>query len=180
MSQSTEKYREDAPFSLFSFSGCISRQTYWAVFIANIVYLFILAFTFGMLFSGLEKELFSLEMLLLIAFPFLILFGWIGLATSVKRYRDANFSTWLVLLNVISYLGTEVEIGSQIAISFPFINTISYLCTLTVIVLNGFSPSVYEGNKYCKSRNNLSTKAIRWIYIIFLSPILLFLISVVI
>jgi len=191
MSQSTEKYREDAPFSLFSFSGCVSRQTYWALFIVLVGSMSILGFGLGWQSAALENESFSKETVSLISimvFPLSILVsilaGWIGLATSVKRYRDANFSPWLVLLNIVAYLGSEIVIGSQITISlnefFPFINIISNLCGVMVLILNGFFPSVNEGNKYCKSRNNLSTKAIRWIYIIFLSPILLFFVAIVV
>lgn len=100
MSQSTEKYQGDAPFSLFSFSGCISRQTYWALFIIFVGSVFILTFALGWLSAGLENEEFNKETVSLISlmvFPLSILGGWIGLATSVKRYRDANFSPWLVL-----------------------------------------------------------------------------------
>lgn len=153
------------PFSLFSFSGCISRQTYWAVSIASIGVPLILGIVFAIILPKLMptldisslKESFNQELVLIIIISFTILYVWIPLATSIKRFRDANFSPWLVLLNIIPYLGS-----------------------LIVLVLNGFFPSVEQGNKYCKSKNNLSRKATRWIYIAFLSPILLLLIAIAI
>ncbi len=143
---------KDTSFSLFSFSGCISRKTYWAVSLGSIIILIVFAQLVITFSISSSKESSGHVMVATVMGLLVLIFGWIALATSIKRFRDANFSPWLALINIIPYLG--------------------YLITL---ILNGFFPTVEQDNKYCNSKNNLSTKAIRWIYIIVLVLYLLLL-----
>ncbi len=112
----------------------------------------------GLNFTNIFKSMPSgSEVIILAVGVATILFIWINLATTVKRLKDANFSPWLALLNLIPYLGA-----------------------LIVFILNAFFPSVEHGNKYCNSKDNLSARAILWIYIIFLLPIALIIMSIVV
>ncbi len=144
-------------FSLFSFSGCVSRKTYWAIQVAFISVPFLIGLVLALTvpailstgfkfdFPSIDKE----KLVILVIVP-VLLWLWVNIATSIKRLRDANFSAWLYWLNIIPYLGTFI-----------------------ILLLYGFFPSVEQGNKYCKSKNNLSSKAIKWIYIISLVSMLL-------
>lgn len=162
---STESIKsQDNSFFLFSFSGCISRQTYWAVtlgiFGVYMVLILILSLTIS-LFSknptmdstaSLSSEISSYQLIIIIALLIVtLLFMWINMVTSIKRLRDANFSAWWYLLNLIPSLGTFI-----------------------LFIINGFFPSVEQDNKYCKSRNNLSLKAVIWLHMFFWIPFLLF------
>lgn len=149
-------------FSLFSFSGCISRQTYWAIiFATNAIPLIVvfIAIVVAIVYSAelnFDPRSIDKESLVFIFIIPTFLWLWIGFVTSIKRLRDANFSAWLYLINIIPYLGT-----------------------LIILVLNGFFPSVEEENKYCKSRNNLSSKAIKWAYSLSIIPIILIVMAIV-
>ena len=153
---------EDGNFSLFSFSGCISRKTYWAVSFATVAIPLIVVFIVIVVAIVYSTELnfdprsIDKESLVFIFIIPTFLWLWIGFVTSIKRLRDANFSAWLYLINIIPYLGT-----------------------LIILVLNGFFPSVEEENKYCKSRNNLSSKAIKWAYSLSIIPIILIVMAIV-
>ena len=153
---------EDGNFSLFSFSGCISRKTYWAVSFATVAIPLIVVFIVIVVAIVYSTELnfdprsIDKESLVFIFIIPTFLWLWIGFVTSIKRLRDANFSAWLYLINIIPYLGT-----------------------LIILVLNGFFPSVEEGNKYCKSKNNLSSKAIKWAYSLSIIPIILIVMAIV-
>ena len=153
---------EDGNFSLFSFSGCISRKTYWAIiFATNAIPLIVvfIAIVVAIVYStelNFDPRSIDKESLVFIFIIPTFLWLWIGFVTSIKRLRDANFSAWLYLINIIPYLGT-----------------------LIILVLNGFFPSVEEENKYCKSRNNLSSKAIKWAYSLSIIPIILIVMAIV-
>ena len=153
---------EDGDFSLFSFSGCISRKTYWAIiFATNAIPLIVvfIAIVVAIVYStelNFDPRSIDKESLVFIFIIPTFLWLWIGFVTSIKRLRDANFSAWLYLINIIPYLGT-----------------------LIILVLNGFFPSVEEENKYCKSRNNLSSKAIKWAYSLSIIPIILIVMAIV-
>jgi uncharacterized membrane protein YhaH (DUF805 family) len=153
---------EDGNFSLFSFSGCISRKTYWAVSFATVAIPLIVVFIVIVVAIVYSTELnfdprsIDKESLVFIFIIPTFLWLWIGFVTSIKRLRDANFSAWLYLINIIPYLGT-----------------------LIILVLNGFFPSVEEGNKYCKSKNNLSSKAIKWAYSLSIVPVILIVVAII-
>ena len=149
-------------FSLFSFSGCISRKTYWAIiFATNAIPLIVvfIAIVVAIVYStelNFDPRSIDKESLVFIFIIPTFLWLWIGFVTSIKRLRDANFSAWLYLINIIPYLGT-----------------------LIILVLNGFFPSVEEGNKYCKSKNNLSSKAIKWAYSLSIVPVILIVVAII-
>ena len=153
---------EDGDFSLFSFSGCISRKTYWAIiFATNAIPLIVvfIAIVVAIVYStelNFDPRSIDKESLVFIFIIPTFLWLWIGFVTSIKRLRDANFSAWLYLINIIPYLGT-----------------------LIILVLNGFFPSVEEGNKYCKSKNNLSSKAIKWAYSLSIVPVILIVVAII-
>ena len=149
-------------FSPFSFSGCISRKTYWSTHLVITGILLFLGILFAILIPKVgnldfSKIPFSKESAIFITVLGLIILLWIGTATMIKRLRDANFSPWLAFLAFIPYLGAII-----------------------ILVMNGFFPSVEHANKYCKSRNNLSSNAIKWIYISTLVPFVLVVIAIVV
>ena len=155
--------QKDDSFSLFSFSGCISRKTYWAIHLLTTAIILYLGLFFLILKEGFSNIDFSIlpfteNSIVFFAVSIAIVWGWIGLATSLKRLRDANFSPWMILLNLIPYLGVFI-----------------------VFIMNAFMPSLTKENKYCKTQNNLSSKALNWIYVIsFLIPFLLLIVGLIV
>ena len=94
---------------LFSFSGRISRQSFWG----GVVGLLVVFFGAGAILSGMsgpdgKSEYDS-------ALAILMLPGlWISLAIQVKRWHDRGRSGWRVLINLIPVIGAIwafVELG---------------------------------------------------------------------
>ena len=103
----------------------------------------------------------------------------------IKKMLSRYFFGILIEVSTMMLLITigGLIIGLENAILIGFIgglmNIIPYLGTLIILVLNGFFPSVEEENKYCKSRNNLSSKAIKWAYSLSIIPIILIVMAIV-
>jgi len=83
----------------FNFEGKAKRQEYWGVIIT--VMLVILASTV-MIEAGALGALIGLIVLLASL--------WVLLATTVRRLRDADLSTFWVLVTLIPYIGTVATI----------------------------------------------------------------------
>ena len=92
-----------------------------------------------------------------VATVLVLLLLWISITISIKRLRDANVSAWWYLLVLIPYLGAFI-----------------------IFIMNAFLPSVEEGNKYCKSKNNLSDKTVLKLYIVLLVPIAMVVLAIVV
>ena len=92
-----------------------------------------------------------------IATVLVLLLLWVSITISIKRLRDANVSAWWYLLVLIPYLGAFI-----------------------IFIMNAFLPSVEEGNKYCKSKNNLSDETVLKLYIALLTPIAIVVLAIVV
>lgn len=91
----------------FSFSGKDNRPTYWAIliisWIAGIVGIIISASGLGISIEFESAGMSILMGLLLIAV--LIAMIWLGLATTVRRLRDAGQNPLWVLVTFLPYVG---------------------------------------------------------------------------
>lgn len=136
-------FTETGSFSLFSFSGCISRSTYWAITIASISASFLMVIINISLmvgtFAGLNLTNVNSGGKFVVMVVISLL--WINLATTVKRLRDAGFSPWLVFLNFVPSVGS-----------------------LILFVMCAFFSSE-EYNTDCESKNNISPVMILILYI---------------
>jgi uncharacterized membrane protein YhaH (DUF805 family) len=128
-------YYEDQPTgfkALFSAQGCFTRWQYWKVTLLSLLIYFIYFMSFGFITSGVDSGDFSEGLLTFwgILGVFLILpIAYINIVTSIKRFHDINLSGWFYLLNLIPYIGG-----------------------LIVLIMNGFLPSVKEGNRFCRHK----------------------------
>ena len=80
----------------FSFGGRAPRSTYWV----GVVICFILSLIISA--AGGEEPS---DAVACISLPAMVLFLWIGLAVSIKRYHDRNKSGWWVLIFLIPIIG---------------------------------------------------------------------------
>lgn len=97
------------PHLLFGFSGRITRNSYWNVTIASNVLTWLILF-------ALEKVLGPGHEIAigLIALAMLPVIMWIGTAIQVKRWHDRGKTGWMVLINLIPFIGaiwTLIECG---------------------------------------------------------------------
>jgi uncharacterized membrane protein YhaH (DUF805 family) len=77
----------------FNFNGVAKRQEYWAVMLLSI---------FAIIIS-LIAMLDPIGMVIAVAL--LIATIWVGLATTVRRLRDAGLNTWWILAIFVPYVG---------------------------------------------------------------------------
>lgn len=88
---------------LFSFSGRISRSSFWVVNIALLLVNVAMRYLVVAIASGgYEAIQIAMALWALFAIPCV----WIGLATQAKRWHDLGFSAWMVLLVLIPLAGT--------------------------------------------------------------------------
>ena len=115
---------------LFSAKGCYVRWQYWKVTLATLAIWVVYGVIFALMGSGKEK-LSDTDAVVLVALFILILIplAYVNIVTSIKRFHDINKSGWFYLLSFIPYIGG-----------------------LILLVMNGFMPTVKEGNIYCKRK----------------------------
>ncbi|MBU0631751.1 DUF805 domain-containing protein [bacterium] len=131
---------EDVPYyeeqssgfrELFSAKGCYTRTQYWKITLATVI---IWALFFILIIFTGNGDQYSVDMtamtLFIPIFIFLLLpLFYINIVTSIKRFHDINKSGWFYLFSFIPYVGG-----------------------LILLVMNGFMPSVKEGNIYCRRK----------------------------
>jgi len=86
----------------------------------------------GFIASGVDSGDFSEGLLTfwgIIGVLLILPIAYINIVTSIKRFHDINLSGWFYLLNLIPYIGG-----------------------LIVLIMNGFLPSVKEGNRFCRHK----------------------------
>ena len=86
----------------FSFHGRAKRSEYWAVFFISSIFL---------LFSSLISDYENFNILI---FFLVVIFNisaiWLGIATAVRRLRDAGINMWFLLLNLVPIVNVIVGI----------------------------------------------------------------------
>jgi type II secretion system protein G len=103
---------------LFSFHGRISRRLYWIVtiVIASINWsYFIFEFSMSAKYSNESSSEFrmpglALDVVSLVAFLWMLVAIWISLALQVKRWHDRGKSGWMVLINLIPFVGPPLAL----------------------------------------------------------------------
>lgn len=115
---------------LFSANGCYTRIQYWKITFITIVIWAIYGVVIAMM-SADKDHITSMGVTGLIAVFVLILLPliYINIVTSIKRFHDINKSGWFYLFTFIPYVGG-----------------------LILLVMNGFMPTVKEGNIYCRRK----------------------------
>jgi uncharacterized membrane protein YhaH (DUF805 family) len=100
---------------LFSFSGRISRQTYWMGILYIFVATFVLAFFAGIIGAVLQGgRPSSGSGAAIFVFPVYVFMIWCSLAVAVKRWHDRGKSGLWVLIHFVPFLGwlwALVELG---------------------------------------------------------------------
>ena len=93
----------------FKFDGSATRSEYWGVNIVAGVCSFILVL-FGAMIAGLSASTFATVIGFLIVIATFVAAIWLGLATAVRRCRDAGLNPWWAAAMVIPYIGWIVLI----------------------------------------------------------------------
>ncbi len=83
---------------LFSFTGRITRKTYWLSLLGVIAAMFILIVLLGLL--GIGESVLNIA-IVLIYIPVM----WMSLAIQVKRWHDRDKSGWWVFISFIPIIG---------------------------------------------------------------------------
>ena len=94
------------PFRLLSFRGRINRAKFWGVFLGAMALIALVSVMVYSVVENAEPSTVALGILVLTV----IAFAWISLANQVKRWHDLDFTGWMVLINLIPYLGGLVAI----------------------------------------------------------------------
>ena len=90
---------------LFGFKGRIRRATFWGNFGIIWAVIMVAAVLAYNLAGGDPPNTF-----LLLWIPMFIAICWVGLATQVKRWHHLDMSGWMVLINIIPYLGALIAL----------------------------------------------------------------------
>ncbi len=125
--------QEKGFIELFSAQGCYTRQQFWIVTLFIMVFWTVL-FTLIWFGGGYTKgHLANTNFTSIVTFFILVLIpiAYINIVTSIKRFHDTNKSGWFYLLSFIPYVGWII-----------------------VLVMNGFMPTVKEGNIYCRRKKD--------------------------
>lgn len=97
---------------LFSFKGRVNRAKFWMVNLLMIVVeVIVIMVIVELIFSGASEAGF---VILLPFYSLWILWFWVGLAVTAKRYHDRNKSAWWILIALIPIIGpiwAFVELG---------------------------------------------------------------------
>lgn len=100
---------------VFSFSGRIGRGIWWGTQIASVVFLLVALGAIGALdstqdtstsayrYADTDDGLSGLAILMIVVAY--VLFAWLNLAASVKRYHDLNKSGTWVLISFVPFIG---------------------------------------------------------------------------
>lgn len=86
--------------NIFSFDGTSTRSTYWGTVLANFLGTVILALILGAIFPA------SLASVVLLAV--FVASGWISLANTAKRCRDAGITPWWALATFVPFVNLVV------------------------------------------------------------------------
>lgn len=122
---------QEGSFSeLFSAQGCYTRAQYWKITFATLAIWVVYGFLIAMMSAG-RKDLSDINVgiLVIIFIGILLPLAYVNIVTSIKRFHDINKSGWFYLLSLIPYVGG-----------------------LILLVMNGFMPTVKEGNIYCQRK----------------------------
>ncbi len=109
-------HQNDDELSVWGFQGRINRGEFWArmaVLILGTLAIGVIVSMLAYLVPGTRTGNADgvLEAgFLLVGLPYLFFAFWFSLATQVKRWHDVDKSGWMVLLNLIPYLGIIVVI----------------------------------------------------------------------
>ena len=116
---------------LFRAKGCYTRWQYWKVTLVTIGIWVVYAVMIGVMMSAGNGKISNTNTAILSAlFVFILLpLFYINIVTSIKRFHDINRSGWFYLFSLIPYIGG-----------------------LILLVMNGFMPTVKEGNIYCQRK----------------------------
>ena len=85
--------------TLLSFQGRISRSTFWAVVLMNIIFLGILGVVADVMELKSDNEQAA------VGLTYLVAAFWINLATQFKRWHDRDRSGWMILFNLVPFVG---------------------------------------------------------------------------
>ena len=117
---------------LFSAKGCYTRAQFWKITLITFVIWMLFGLYMVMSNSG-SNEIPDENVIVTVAIVMFILLPmiYISIVTSIKRFHDNNKTGWFYLLTLIPYLGS-----------------------LILLVMNGFMPTVKEGNRYCRRKKS--------------------------
>lgn len=93
---------------LFSFSGRIGRKIYWLNYLAIIaVAVVAYAVVFAIFGIDIEDQTSGIGSVIFAIFTVIlyILFIWVSLALTAKRWHDRNKSAWWILISIIPLIG---------------------------------------------------------------------------
>ncbi len=126
-------YYEDQKYGfteLFSSKGCYTRWQYWKITLFSFA-IWMLFGVYVVMSNTESNEIADQTVVITGAFFMFILLPllYINIITSIKRFHDTNRSGWFYLLVLIPYLGS-----------------------LILMIMNGFMPTVKEGNRFCKRK----------------------------
>ena len=113
---------------LFSAKGCYTRFQFWKITLISFV-IWALFGVYIVLTNSNTNEIPDENVIVIVAMVMFLLLPmiYINIVTSIKRFHDNNKSGWFYLLSLIPYIGS-----------------------LILLVMNGFMPTVKEGNRYCR------------------------------
>lgn len=115
---------------LFSAQGCYTRWQYWKITLITVVIWVIYGVLIAMMSAG-KDHMSDTDMVVTVGLFIAVLLplAYINIVTSIKRFHDINKSGWYYLFSLIPYIGG-----------------------LIILVMNGFMPTVKEGNIYCQRK----------------------------
>lgn len=105
--QTAEQKAQKATSGIFSFTGRVSRNTFWGMgSMIVILFLFVCMIIASMMRAGAKFEL-PLQSFVGVTSIAAI---WAAMALQAKRWHDLGKSGWLVLINLIPVIGTLISI----------------------------------------------------------------------
>ncbi|WP_345979779.1 DUF805 domain-containing protein [Sulfurimonas sp. HSL3-2] len=117
---------------LFSAQGCYTRWQYWKITLVTLLIWAIYGVMIAIMSTG--KDRMSDTDIAVLAGVFIVVLlplAYINIVTSIKRFHDINKSGWYYLFSLIPYVGGFI-----------------------LLVMNGFMPTVKEGNIYCRRKKD--------------------------
>ena len=117
---------------LFSAKGCYTRLQFWKITFISFIILALFG-TYIVLTNSNTNEIPDENVIVVVAMVMFVLLPmmYVNIVTSIKRFHDNNKSGWFYLLSLIPYVGS-----------------------LILLVMNGFMPTVKEGNRYCRRKKS--------------------------
>lgn len=92
----------------FSFSNLATRSEYWAVMLITFFATFTVGFIGGVIMAAGSNVALAFGLLLILAAT--VVGVWVGIATCVRRCRDAGINVWWTLGACVPYVGWIVAI----------------------------------------------------------------------